>query len=247
MFIYLRLLLAHFIGDYPLQTGKVYNLKSKGLLGTMLHAGVITLCLGILLWPYISTPGVKTFIVVIGSLHLIQDWIKVSLLKNIDNVWIYLADQALHVLTSALVFLTPLKDLKPLNPNQGWGIALYNNNFLISYLIAVLVATYLVFYLLYYINRDFHLFQIGKSTLKEKAKPFTTFDKWFGMGERYFIVSLYMISPLFLLSLPLLFILRQPLLLDRETKGESTSTFTNLPHTFMSWGLAILTAFLLFQ
>jgi hypothetical protein len=195
MFIFIRLLLAHLIGDYPLQFNLIYRFKNKGLKGIIPHALLIIASLILLSWPYLNLPWLWFFILFVGITHLIQDSIKLDYGKIKYSFWIYLLDQLLHILTIAIVFLTNLKDIQPLKEPSGLIALWYNNDALIIYLIAVIAATYNGFYLI----RSF------KSTFFSNAGRHCEFEKWYGIIERMAIVSVFLAGGYYflLLILPL--------------------------------------------
>ena len=57
MFLFLRILFAHFIADFPFQTGKVYILKAGGGLGKWAHTLIIFLISVIFVFVAISNVG----------------------------------------------------------------------------------------------------------------------------------------------------------------------------------------------
>ena len=236
MFIFLRLLLAHFIGDFPLQTDKIFLLKHKGLKGGIPHALLITSSLTALSWPYLKIPLLWAFIIFVGVSHYFQDLIKIkfSILKY--GFWLYLVDQAGHVLTIALVLLTPLKNLGPIN-NTSCPIApYYNSNALVLYLIALIIATY----------NGYHLIRNFRNTFFGCPGNYTAFEKWYGILERAIIVSLFLYGIYYFLWLiPVVFMIR-PLLYKIAKK------WLNIGELFMSscevlfgWIVALMSGSLL--
>jgi len=92
--LFITLLLAHLIADFPLQTDFVYRLKIKNSLGIALHAAihvVVTMLLleggwrnwHLLLW--------------LGLLHFLCDWAKVRY-RGTNQAGMFLVDQSAHVL-----------------------------------------------------------------------------------------------------------------------------------------------------
>ena len=194
MFLFLRLLLGHFIGDFPLQTGKIYALKHRGLTGGIPHALIITISFLALSWPYLYLPKVWAFIILLGLLHLVQDSIKVSysgLTKY--SFWLYLLDQCFHIALIAALFFTDLRRLAPPAAVNGF-VGLYNNNIFIAYTIALIAATY----------NGFFLIRIYKVTFTPHAGLYTDFEMFYGMLERALIVTFCVISRGCILMAPLL-------------------------------------------
>ncbi|MCX5702916.1 MAG: DUF3307 domain-containing protein [Candidatus Omnitrophica bacterium] len=62
MFLFLRLVLGHFIGDFILQTNKIYELKHRSLRGGLPHALFITASYIAVSWPYLALLHGKCFL-----------------------------------------------------------------------------------------------------------------------------------------------------------------------------------------
>jgi len=236
MFIFLRLVLGHFIGDYLLQFNKVYSLKLKypGVMGSLLHALLVTASLIALSWPYLMLADLWILLTFIFVTHLLQDSFKVSFGRIKYSLWLYLADQAFHIAAIATVFLTNLRYLTP--PEKGLNplIALYNNNAVVIYLIAMIFATYNAYYLI----RNF------KNTFFGSAGTCATFEKWYGIFERGLIVTLFFTGGRsLLLLLPLLF-MRHLLLKACRNKFFICEHFTSVGEIAYSWVAAVLSGVL---
>ncbi len=111
MFLFLRLLLAHFIGDFPLQFRLVYSAKVKNIRGKAIHAGIVTATMIPFSYPYWKEPTLWILLAIIGVTHFFQDWAKLIIvhrLKNPNNFFVFLADQILHIATLGVIWLTPL-------------------------------------------------------------------------------------------------------------------------------------------
>ena len=119
--LFTTLLLAHLLGDFPLQTDKIYALKLKGGLHILPHIFVHVLVTGLLLndwrtsWP---------LLLALGVIHFGIDWFKVAVPLVSPDVD-FIIDQAMHLATLFLLaswmpFVTPLL---PMNVTL-WGAAL---------------------------------------------------------------------------------------------------------------------------
>ena len=102
MTIFATLLLAHLLGDFPLQTNRIFRMKIQGAKGLALHAAIHVLVTALLIrnfwqvWPTLLALGV---------LHYLTDWGKLRYANNPLTPG-FILDQAIHVLT--LMFLTAL-------------------------------------------------------------------------------------------------------------------------------------------
>ncbi|MCL4266002.1 MAG: DUF3307 domain-containing protein [Anaerolineae bacterium] len=104
MTIFLTLLLAHLLGDFPLQTNRIFRMKVQGPKGLALHAAIHVLVTALLIqnfwqvWPTLF---------ILGILHYLTDWAKLRY-ANDPLTPGFILDQAIHVLTLALLtMLTP--------------------------------------------------------------------------------------------------------------------------------------------
>jgi hypothetical protein len=236
MFLFLRLLLAHFIGDFPLQLNRVYELKHSGFKGGIPHAFIISLCLLFFSWPYLHIPGVWGFALLVATLHLFQDSAKIIFGNIKYSFWLYILDQLFHVATIALLFLTPLRNLAPPTQPQGILISLYNNNSVIIYLCALIIATY----------NGMYLSWSFKSTFCPHAGITTKIEKWYGMLERAVIVTLFFLGSRFLLLLVPLAALRWLVFLFDKKSRFVGRCFVSRREFLLSWTIAGLTGVALF-
>jgi len=89
------LLLAHLIADFPLQTNRIYVLKTQGNKGLLLHVGIHLLVAAVLLQrPLAHLP----LLLLYGLVHFIVDWLKVNNSARRQTPG-FLLDQAAHVAT----------------------------------------------------------------------------------------------------------------------------------------------------
>ncbi len=95
-FLY-RLLLAHFLADFPLQPNELYRFKSRSIWGSVLHGCVFGL-LATALSARVFLP-LWWIILLLTVSHILVDHAKVVffLRKDRDNLLVFLLDQALHL------------------------------------------------------------------------------------------------------------------------------------------------------
>ena len=232
MFIFLRLLLAHFLGDFPLQFDFIFKLKPQGWKGIIPHVLIIVFCCIVLSWPYLHLPQMWFFIILIGSTHLIQDSIKISYGTLHHSFWTYLADQLFHVGLIALVFLTDLSQLSAPKDSGNFLIALYSNDTVVIYLIFLILATY----------NGYFLIRCFKDTfLGSSSAPL--FEKWYGMLERAIIVSCFLIQEFFILLIPIALLLRPIVFIFLKERKSLHKSFIFSVDTVLSWLIALITGF----
>ena len=100
-------MLAHVIGDFPLQTDAIFRLKTKHPWGVLPHVFICTVMNIIVLIPYLSSRYAWIAIIFLGVVHTVLDRTKISVAEKIakDNFAQFLIDQLLHVLS---IWLTAL-------------------------------------------------------------------------------------------------------------------------------------------
>lgn len=109
--VFIRLLLAHVVGDFVCQTDEFCRKKQvNGICGlhVYLHSVVIFVLSWIALWNF----SCWWLALIIGIMHLLID-----VIKRKDNLWSFLIDQVAHVVCIALItYIAVLKI-----PNVDWG------------------------------------------------------------------------------------------------------------------------------
>ena len=145
MFLFLRLILAHFLADFPLQPSLIYKFKLRSFWGQALHAAIFTICSIVLCWPFLRIKALWILIVFLGTSHLLIDCLKVRYFNTEKyKVGTFLADQALHIATISVIFLTNLKRLS-FSPQIPFLVGrLYANDILIILLIICLIVVFVV-------------------------------------------------------------------------------------------------------
>lgn len=130
MTIFFTLLLAHLLGDFPLQTNRIFRMKLQGPKGLALHAAIHVLVTALLIrnhwqaWPAL---------LMLGFLHYLTDWAKLRY-ANDPLTPGFILDQAIHVVTLLVItVLTP--QIIPLFPL--W--------FLIPAVVLALIPAFLTF------------------------------------------------------------------------------------------------------
>ena len=190
MFLFYRLLLAHLLADFPLQFTQLFRLKVSSRWGTAFHGGIFTLLALILAFPYLAHNSMWVFILLLGIFHILIDETKLSLIRKfkVDNLWLFLVDQGLHIGLIGLVAATSLGRLVlnlPLYNFPSFLTQVYDDpqSKVIIYSIAYLIATFGGTFLIYYLKKTFFTRQLGKVII---SRP----EKYFGILERFLIVSL---------------------------------------------------------
>ena len=231
MFLFIRLVLGHFIADFPLQFNKVYELKHKGLKGGIPHALLVTGSLLIVSWPYLYLPRMWGFIFFVAVVHLFQDSIKISYGKLRYTFWLYILDQIIHIATIAVIFLTDLKYLEPPHTDASFILNLYNNDSFFIYLSALIVGTY----------NGHYLMRTFRATFFANPGKHDEFEKWYGMLERAGIVTMFLLRGFYFFLIPLILILRVIIFSLGKERLKLDSQFISPSEMALSWIIAGLT------
>ena len=236
MFLFIRLLLAHFIGDFPLQLDAIYKLKFKGLPGIVPHALIIGGCGIAMCWPYLHLPIIWFFLIFMAATHLIQDSIKLNFIEAKYSFWSYLLDQASHVGLIAIMFLTNLRKFQPPHDQSNLFVRIYSNNGLVIFLIVLISATY---------NGHF-LIRCFKDTFVVKTTQCYVYEKWFGMCERALIVSLFLTRMPFWVIIPLSLAVRPLTYVFMKRALTLHKCFMSVPDMVLSWIIGLLSGSILY-
>jgi hypothetical protein len=94
--------LAHLLGDYVLQSDHLARWKSRSLWGLLVHGALVTFSLWICSLPF--APDWWPYALCLGALHTLIDTVRVKIgpTKPSTALFLFLADQATHLLTIAV-------------------------------------------------------------------------------------------------------------------------------------------------
>lgn len=208
MFLFYRLLLAHLLSDFPLQFTQLFRLKVSSRWGTAFHGGIFTLLALILTYPYLPHNSMWVFILLLGISHILIDETRLSSGRRfkVDNLWLFLLDQGLHIGLIGLLAATSLGRLVlnwPLYNFPSFLTQAYNDpqSKAIIYLIAYLIATFGGTFLIYYLKKTFFMRQLGEVII---SRP----EKYFGILERFLILSLIIFPGYFYFLVPVVLVTR---------------------------------------
>ncbi len=154
--IVLRLYLAHVIADFPLQTNKIYFLKTKyRFVGVIPHVLIHFFTMLLILFPFLNNIHILLIIISISIIHYIIDTAKVEINKYIyiskqsplKELFFFFLDQFLHFITIFIVsdYFFPLNSiLYPAFklPHLLKIFYLQENTKYILLLISIIFATY---------------------------------------------------------------------------------------------------------
>ena len=187
MVIFWRLVLAHFLSDFTLQTNKVADWKRKSGVGMLIHVFTHPVMSYALAWPYLSMPWVQTrffslngwiCVAILTFLHWLEDEWRIWSIRETgspDNTAFLLWDQVVH-LTMILAF-APTR--------AGTQVDTW-----LPPILCLVLLTNFVSVLIYFLENDLW----GSSQVLEEKK-------YRYIGERVIGASLFLLpGPLFLLA-----------------------------------------------
>lgn len=194
MFIFYRLLLAHVIADFPLQFTRIYRFKIESPFGSFVHSGIFSLLAILLVWPYWNLARMWEFIFFLWFVHAIQDWLKVLVFEkyHLDNIWVFLLDQSLHVGFLGMVFIFGLARLTPPDILSKL-VYLYNDNNVVIYAIVFISVGFGGGIVISYIKNLFY-----SSGKKDLASP----KRYIQVVERMLIMGLILLKGYYYLAIP---------------------------------------------
>lgn len=208
MFLFYRLLLAHLLADFPLQFTRLFKLKVSRSWGTVFHGGIFTLLALIFAYPYLTHNAAWVFILLLGISHIFSDRAKLSITRRfkIDNLWLFLLDQGLHIgLIGLLAATSPGRLILswPLANFPSFLTQVYNDpqSKVIIYIIVYLIATFGGTFLIYYLKKTFFIKQLGEVTISGQ-------EKYCGILERFLILSLFVLPGYFYFLTPVVLVAR---------------------------------------
>ena len=190
MFLFYRLLLAHFIADFPLQSTKLFRLKTEGIKGTILHGSIFGILAVVFSVPYLTFQWMGTFLILLWIFHIFTDWLKIKLINHYknDSLSLFIFDQMLHIAVIGVVILFNFPPIEIAKGGTFLGRLYSNDLFIIScifYIIAVFTATVLIYYL--------------KKTCVHSDISFPLKGKFYDMMERALIVTFVILPGYFYL------------------------------------------------
>ncbi|MCJ7646351.1 DUF3307 domain-containing protein [bacterium] len=235
MFIFYRLLLAHVIADFPLQFTSIYRFKIKSPLGSFLHSAIFSLLAILLVWPCWNLTRMWEFILFLWLIHGIQDWLKVVIFEKyrMDNIWIFLLDQTLHLGFLAILFPFGLAELTPPEALSK-AVSLYNDNNVVIYVLAFISIGFGGGVLISYIKNLFY--RAGKVDL-------TSPQRYIQVVERMLIMGLMLLKGYYYLAIPGIWIIHGGYVIFKKRNEERfsfSSFFDLILNTAMAVGIMLI-------
>lgn len=160
MFLFYRLLLAHIIADFPMQTNQIFKVKANTEWGVLIHTLIVLIFSIFFAFPYLEDPKVIIILLVIFLSHTVIDKLKMEYSKKTKNqgIRILLLDQALHVAIIAVLAFNFTESYLLSSPFNSvflnYLIDIYNSDIFIVSLIGYIASVFFIPILLMYIKEE---------------------------------------------------------------------------------------------
>ncbi len=160
MFLFYRLLLAHIIADFPLQTIQIFKVKTNTEWGVLIHTLIVLIFSIIFAFPYLEDPKVIIILLVIFLSHTVIDKLKMEYSKKTKNQSIraLLLDQALHIAIIAVLTFNFTESYLLSSPFNSaflnYLIDIYNSDIFIVSLIGYIASVFFIPILLMHIKEE---------------------------------------------------------------------------------------------
>lgn len=217
MFLFYRLLLAHFLADFPFQTNKIFAMKVSGIKGVLVHVGIVILVTLIIIFPYLKYIETWLALLALGLSHILIDHGKVLLNKQIrhDSIYFFLLDQIFHISFLFIFYSYPEASVPILIPSSIPIIStIYNSNKIILFLTCLIIVSYAL---------EIFIFMLENHFCKDVSKILKR--DYIGMVERCIIMSLMFINVYYIVFVPGVMIIKNILTKNILKQNSNTNIF----------------------
>jgi len=158
MFLFYRLLLAHVIADFPMQTNQIFKVKANTEWGVLIHTLIVLIFSIFFTFPYLEDPKVIIILLIIFLSHTVIDKLKMEYSKKTKNqsIRILLLDQALHIAIIAVLTFNFTESYLLSSPFNSvflnYLIDIYNSDIFIVSLIGYIASVFFIPILLMHIK-----------------------------------------------------------------------------------------------
>lgn len=232
MFLFYRLLLAHFIADFPLQFTKLFRLKTESIKGIILHGSVFGIAAVVFSVPYLASFKMGVFIIFLLVFHIFTDWLKIKLIhhyKN-DSIALFMLDQVMHIAAIAVVIFL---NFSPIEASSSFFYRFYSNDLIVISCIFYILSTFAATVIIYYL----------KKTYVHSNISFPIKGKYYDIMERGLVTTLIILPGYFWLMVALIFEIKRNICKKKNfQEGEYDFSRFNL---VVSFSIAILVGIIL--
>ena len=160
MHLFYRLLLAHVVADFPLQTSQIFKVKTNTEWGVLVHTLIVLIFSILFVFPYLEDPKVIIMLWLIFLSHTMIDKLKMEYSKKVkkESIKILLLDQALHIVIILVLTFNFTKSYFLSSPFNSvffnYLIDIYNNDIFIISLIGYIASAFFIPILLLHIGEE---------------------------------------------------------------------------------------------
>jgi len=164
------LLLAHVIGDFPLQTDAIFRLKTKYPWGVLPHVFICTIMNILALYPYWSNKYAWMAVAFLAIVHTVLDRTKLTVTEKIakDNFFQFLIDQLLHIFS---IWLTAFWLSQMIDPSDYQVVGPLADQQVIIQLTALIFAAFGGVPIIYYAKKYVASFKHSEANNGQTAYP----------------------------------------------------------------------------
>ena len=219
MNLFWLLVLAHFTADFPLQSDKIFALKSRHRWGLLPHIFISFMTNLVVAFPYAGFKSFWLAILFLAIIHFLLDWLKIFFTQKLlsDSMFTFLLDQVLHILfiwiSCFYLFDVPIPEIE-----NKLILTYYLNNKVILALTGLVFSIFGGGVLIYYIRKV--VFQIKYNESGDQVLFPNANKRRIGYFERFFSTLGTIFGGWFFMLVPLAFLPR--ILFMRNTNGRES-------------------------
>jgi hypothetical protein len=148
MALFWRLLLAHLVADFPLQTDAVFSVKKEKGWGVLLHGTLFGLVAVLLARPFLRSGAVWGGLLILWLLHMVIDKAKLILIGRgrEDHLAYFLLDQLLHIGFVGLISMVLSRTSHVASITAGPAADIRLIKLTIAYVVSIWASSLLCFY-----------------------------------------------------------------------------------------------------
>lgn len=237
MNLFWLLTLAHFIADFPLQSDKIYALKSKHKWGILPHIFISFITNLLVAFPFLVHRNFWIAVILLAVSHFLLDWLKILVTKELlsDSLALFLIDQLLHIFFIWLVCCY-LFDIPSPHIKSNFFSDIYLNKKIIISLAGLVFSVFGGGVLIHYIRKIIHRL---KTKGRDEQVHFPDFNKRrIGYIERFFSTLGTILGGWFIVIVPVGFISR--LIFDNKNNSRQFVMINLISGLFISIGCGLI-------
>ena len=226
---FLRMLLGHLIGDFPLQPYKIAVAKRAGWRGLLLHVSIVAVTTAIAI--YNTTPYWYVWALVLFGVHLFIDQFRTFVFTDNANgkgLYLFILDQIAHLVSLMVIsWLAVGWRFDSLTPIYTQSLSAQDT--ILLFVCLVIIAVWAIPIL----EVELATAVMAKKTPASKELvPIRRSDRILGALERLIVLGLIILSQGFLI--PLVFLPRLYWLLHEDSSPNKIATYSKIGTSFVT-------------